>query len=139
MLSRADHQAADISAPVEGSIFVLAITTAASAEQDFTSSSYFNNGTIAPQFITMKCSVRWYITFKDVTGVTNPDETQTSGNGRTWEVAPDEPFCVRIGANSASAGGAAGTLDLRRFFKVKGSASANLRFYASSANDQKGA
>jgi hypothetical protein len=127
MLSRADHQAADISGPAEGSIWVLGLTTAASAEQDFASASYFNLATFSPQFVTMKCSVRWYITMKDVTGVTSPDETQTSGAARTWEVAPDEPFPVRVAPG------------LRQFWKAKGSATANLRIYPSSANNEKGA
>lgn len=136
MLIRADHQAADISAPVEGSIWVLGLTTSASAEQDFASASYFN-GSFTAQFVTMKCSVRWYITFKDVTGVTNPDETATSGAGRTWEVAPDEPFPVRIASPNAAV--TTPPTDLRRFWKAKGSATANLRIYPSSANDQRGA
>lgn len=120
--TRAERQASDISGPVEGSIWVLALTTSASSEQNFAASGYFNSSTFAPQYVTMKCSVRWYITMKDSATVTDPDETATSTAARTWEVAADEPFHVRVGPG------------VRQYWKAKGSASGKLRIYPSSSN-----
>lgn len=122
MTTQAERQALDVSPPVEGEIFVLALTTSASAEQDFDAAGYFNSATWAPRYVTFISSARWYITFKAVTGVTDPDSTATSGGGRTWEVPADMPFNVRVVRGE------------RRFWKARGSASQNLRLYPSSQN-----
>ena len=108
-----EQDAADRIAPTEGNIEVLALTTSASAEQDLGSSAI-------GRFVTFICSARFYITFGTVGAVTDPDDTATSGGGRTWEVPADTEFHVRIVGPHMQA------------FKAKGASAANLRRYVSS-------
>lgn len=122
MTTQAERQAMDISPPVEDSIFVLAMTTSASAEQDFNAAGYFNSATWAPRYLTFIAAVDWYITFKGATGVTDPDATATSTGARTWLVPANQPFPVRVNRTA------------HRYWKVRGAAAGNLRFYPSSAN-----
>jgi hypothetical protein len=120
MTTVAEREAADVSAPVEDSIWVISATTSASTEQDLDAAGYFGGTTWGPQFLTFISSARFYITFKAMTGVTDPDSTATTTGARTWEVPADQPFSVRVSRAT------------RRFFKVRGSATQLIRLYPSS-------
>lgn len=93
---------------IQGGIRVLSVTTSASSEQSLTE--------FATERVELKCDVPFWITF-GVSTVTDPDETATSGNGRTFRVEAGEPYHVHV---------VAGTNDK---FKVKGVGAGTLRWY----------
>lgn len=111
-----DTISAAILPPKEGAISVLALTTSASAVQD----TGIVSGTVA-RFVTLVSDVACYVTFSDdgTNTITDPDETNTSTNARTWRIGADQPANFTI----------TGT---ERYFKAKGSAAGYLRWYVSS-------
>lgn len=116
MSSYFDTISAAILPPRQGEIRVLALTTSASAVQD--------TGIAAggqTRFVTVVSNVDAYITFSDdgTNTITDPDETNTSTDARTWLLTAGvpQPFTVS---------------PVERYFKAKGSAAGYLRWYVSS-------
>lgn len=101
--------------PLVGSINVLSITTSASAAQD----TGINTGPGA--YFTILTEADSYISFASTSaGVTDPDGTATSGNGRTWFLTAKSPQHFWVTPNS-------------RFFKLRGTASTTARWFRSGA------
>lgn len=109
--------AAFIPPPTEGNIEVLSLTTSASAEQEL-SVPQSSEG----RYVHFIADVAWYVTFSDdgnVVGrsaVTDPSESATTGDGRTWRVPADTVLAIV-------------PTRITRFFKAKGSGSGTLRWY----------
>jgi len=92
-----------VRAPQEDSIYVLAITTSASAEQD----TGLTEGT---REFTFTGDVAFFITFGNdgATGtITAPDGTAVTTGARTWRVGADQMVTFVVGPRN-------------RYFKVRG-------------------
>lgn len=105
----------EIRPPIEDTISVLAITTAASAEQDL---ALTPEGTGKKSY-WFYSDTTCYITFSNdgISGsITNPDETAVTGSGCTFPIPANTmvPFVVS---------------PKQRYFKAKGAASGYLRWY----------
>lgn len=110
-MSNAEH----VTAPQVGKTNVVAVSTTATAAID----SGVERGS---QFITIISSVRLYVVFapkSDTTSLPAPDETQTSGTQRCWEIPPDTEWHRELSPES-------------RYFRLKGASSANARWQLSS-------
>lgn len=99
--------------PTEGNILVLALTTSASSAQDLGAEGSAEQG-----YWTFISDVDCYITFGAADSVADPDETATSGDGRTWYMPAGLPQHFELDRRS-------------RYFKAKGTASGHLRYYSS--------
>ena len=106
-MSAITNQADFVSAPEEGQIRVLALSTSASALQTVAE--------FVGHYVSFVCDADFYITFGSVAAVTDPDETTAAGNGRTWFCAGGQRHDFRITQRTAGfkAKASAGTPKLR--------------------------
>lgn len=103
------NAASVIKAPTEGNINVVSLSTSASSAVDLGDSLGYT-------WLHFIADQDFYITFGDSSSVTDPDETATSGGGRTWYVPSGTIFSVQYNLRS-------------RYMKHKGAASGTLRWY----------
>lgn len=121
MGSAVENSAANVAAPAQGNVRVISLSTTATAATSLTEFMAGNDTASKmkrPRWITFTCSERIYILFGDA-NVVAPDDTQTSGTARCWEVPADTPFHVRL------------TRDTTHFRVKAASGTPKLRYYPS--------